>query len=122
MTIQIAHLHATLCIGIVFFHLALIFGAPWGNWALVGHSDGALSAGARMAAALSVPVLLLMALAIVSAAGFPLGWPRWTGWAALAGQGASAGVSLFARSTAERRLWGPLGLVMTAMALVVMTG
>lgn len=122
MTIQIAHLHATLCLGIVFFHVALIFGAPWGNWALVGRSEGALPVGARVATAFSVPVLLFMALAIVSAAGFPLGWPRWTGWAALAGEGASTGVSLFARSAVERRLWGPLGVVMTAMALVVMTG
>ena len=134
MTVQIAHLHATLCLALAFLHIALAFGAPWSSWAPGLHVmqtaqgdawDGQgrpLSPGGRLAAALTVPVLLYLALAIISAAGFPgLGWPRWTGWVAVAVQGALAALSLAARRRVERRLWGPCLAVLAAMALTVMT-
>ncbi|SDE50864.1 hypothetical protein SAMN04488105_104224 [Salipiger thiooxidans] len=134
MTVQIAHLHATLCLALAILHIALAFGAPWSSWgpgldvtqAAQGDAwDGPgapLSPAGRLAAALTVPVLLYLALAIISAAGFPgLGWPRWTGWLAVAVQGALAALSLAARRPVERRLWGPCHAVLTAMALAVMT-
>lgn len=122
MTVQIAHLYATACLAIVFFQIALIAGVRLGDYTQGGRYPGALPLSGRIVAAVSIPVLLFQALAILSAAGFPgLGWPRWTGWAAFAVQVASTVFNWITPSKLERAVWGPVTLVMSAMALVVMT-
>lgn len=121
MTIQIAHLFATLCLGVVFFQIALIAGVPLGAYTQGGAHKGALPLRGRLFAALSIGILVFMGLAIVSAAGFPgLDWPRWTGWAALVCMAASCVLNWITPSERERGFWGPVTLVMTAMAGYVM--
>ncbi len=121
MTVQIAHLYATACLAIVFFQIALIAGAPLGAYTQGGRYGGALPLSGRIAAAVAIPVLLFQALAILSAAGFPgLGWPVWTGWVAFGVQAASTVLDRVTRAKAERAVWGPVSLVMTTMALVVL--
>jgi hypothetical protein len=123
VTVQIAHFFATGCLAIVFFQIALIAGVPLGRYTQGGRYPGALPVTGRIIAAVSIPVLLFQAMAILSAAGFPgLGWPRWTGWVALAVQGVTAVLNLITPSKPERAVWGPVTVVMAAMALVVMTG
>lgn len=120
---QVAHLYATGCLAIVFFQIALIAGVPLGCYTQGGRHEGALPLSGRMVAGLSIPVLMFQGLAILSAAGFPgLGWPRWTGWAGFGVQCATAGLALVTPSGAERAVWGPVTVVMAAMALVVVTG
>lgn len=122
MTVQVAHLYGTACLAIVFFQIALIAGAPLGAYTQGGRHDGALPLSGRIVAAVAIPVLLFQALAILSSAGFPgLGWPVWTGWVALGVQVASTVLNWMTPSKAERAVWGPVSLVMTAMALVVFT-
>ncbi len=121
MTVQIAHLYALLCLGVVGFQFALIAGAPLGPWTQGGQHEGALPVSGRLLAALSVPVLVFMGLAIVSAAGFAGGfWPRWTGWVALAVSGASCVLNWITPSARERAVWGPVTLIMVALAGYVM--
>lgn len=122
MTVQIAHLYGTACLAIVFFQIALIAGAPLGAYTQGGKHEGALPVSGRIMAALSIPVLLFQGLAILSAAGFPgLDWPRWTGWVAFAVQAITTLLNGITPSKPERAVWGPVTLVMTAMALVVLT-
>jgi hypothetical protein len=122
VTVQIAHLYATGCLAIVFFQIALIAGAPLGRYTQGGRHPGALPVSGRIIAAVSIPVLVFMALAILSAAGFPgLNWPRWTGWVAFGVQCVSTVLNLITPSRAEREVWGPIMGVMSAMVLVVMT-
>ncbi len=122
MTVQIAHLYATAMLAIAFFQVALILGAPLGRYTQGGQHDGALPMSGRIIAAASIPVVLFQGLAILSAAGFPgLGWPFWTGWVALAVTGVSTVLNWITPSKPERMVWGPIMLVLTAMALVVMT-
>lgn len=122
MTVQIAHLYGTACLAIVFFQIALIAGVPLGRYTQGGQHHGPLPLSGRIIAAVSIPVVLFQALAILSAAGFPgLDWPRWTGWAAFAVQVVSAVLNWITPSKPERAVWGPVTLVMSAMALVVMT-
>lgn len=122
MTVQIAHLYATAMLAIAFFQVALILGAPLGRYTQGGQNDGALPMSGRIIAAVSIPVVLFQGLAILSAAGFPgLGWPFWTGWVALAVTGVSTVLNWITPSKPERMVWGPIMLVLTAMALVVMT-
>ncbi|SDI14083.1 hypothetical protein [Lutimaribacter saemankumensis] len=121
MTVQIAHLYALLCLGVVGFQFALIAGAPLGPWTQGGRHEGALPVSGRLLAALSVPVLVFMGLAIVSAAGFAGGfWPRWTGWVALAVSSASCVLNWITPSARERAVWGPVTLIMVALAGYVM--
>lgn len=122
MLVQIAHFYATACLAIIFFQLALIAGAPLGPYTQGGRHAGALPWSARAIALVSIPLLVFMALAILSAAGFPgLGWPRWTGWLALAVQTISAILNWITPSARERAVWGPATTVLAAMAFVVMT-
>ena len=122
MTVQIAHLYATACLAIVFFQIALIAGAPLGRYTQGGQHAGALPVSGRIIAAVSIPVVLFQALAILSAAGFPgLGWPVWTGWVAFAVQIVTTILNWITPSKPERAVWGPVTLVMSAMALVVLT-
>ena len=121
MTVQIAHLYATLCLGVVFFQVALIAGLPLGPWTQGGRYPGALPWRARGLAALSIAVLVVMALAIVSAAGFAGGfWPRWTGWLAVGVTAVTCGLNWITPSGPERAVWGPVTTIMLALATYVM--
>ena len=123
MTVQIAHLYGTACLANVFFQIALILGAPLGRYTQGGSHAGALPVSGRILAAVSIPVILFQALAILSAAGFPgLNWPIWTGWAAFGVQLVTTVLNWITPSKPERAVWGPITLVMSAMALVVLTG
>ena len=76
----------------------------------------------RIIAAVSIPIVLFQGLAILSAAGFPgLGWPVWTGWVAFAVTGVSTVLNWITPSKSEHAVWGPIMLVLSAMALVVLT-
>ncbi len=121
MTTQIAHLFATGCLAIIFFQIALIAGAPLGEYTQGGQNVGALPRRGRIIAALSIPILLFCGLAILSAAGFPgLGLPRWAGWIALVVMVISAILNWITPSKKERAVWGPIMLVMAGFAAHVM--
>jgi hypothetical protein len=122
VTVQIAHLYATAMLAIAFFQIALILGAPLGRYTQGGQHEGALPLSGRIIAAVSIPIVLFQGLAILSAAGFPgLGWPVWTGWVAFAVTGVSTVLNWITPSKPERAVWGPIMLVLSAMALVVLT-
>lgn len=121
MTTQIAHLFALGCMAIVFFQIALIAGAPLGEYTQGGQHKGALPRSGRIIAAISIPILLFCGLAILSAAGFPgLGWPRRASWVALGIMVISAILNWITPSARERAVWGPVMLVMAGFAAHVM--
>ncbi|WP_245584716.1 hypothetical protein [Salipiger mucosus] len=119
---QLAHLHATLCLAGIFFQVGLILGLPLAEWAQGAQGTGALPPRRRVLAGLAAAVLLFQALALISAAGFPgLDWPRWTGWVAMGVHGAALALDLASGAAVERRLWAPINAVLAALALAVMT-
>ncbi|PYG34622.1 hypothetical protein [Pelagimonas varians] len=121
MTTQIAHLFATGCIAICFFQIALIAGAPLGEFTQGGQNRGALPLSGRVIAAVSIPILVFCGLAIVSAAGFPgLNWSRKAGWVALAVMTISAILNWITPSAKERAVWGPIMTVMAGFSAHVM--
>ncbi len=121
MTVQLAHFYATMCLGMVFFQIALIIGLPLGEYTQGGQHKGALPLSGRIMAAASILILIFMALAIVSAAGFAGGfWPRWTGWVALGVTAVSCLLNWITPSDKERGIWGPIMTVMLALAAYVM--
>jgi hypothetical protein len=121
MLVQIAHFYATACLGVVFFQIALIAGAPLGPWTQGGRHPGKLPVSGRLIAVMSIPVLVFQALAILSAAGFPgLDWPRWAGWVALGISCLTATLNGITPSARERAVWFPVTLVMAGLAGYVM--
>ena len=124
MTTTLAHLFATFCLATIFFQIALIAGAPLGEYTQGGRVRGKLDGKGRAMAAVSIPILAFQALAVLSAAGFPgLGWPAWTGWVALAVACVTAVLNWITPSEREKAVWGPVTLVMAALAgYVVIVG
>ncbi len=121
MITQIAHLFATGCLAIIFFQIALIAGAPLGEYTQGGQHVGPLPLRGRIIAGVSIPILLFCGLAILSAAGFPgLDWPRRVGWIALAVMVVSAILNWITPSKKERAFWGPVMSVMAGFAAHVM--
>ena len=117
-----AILYGIIVAGVIVFQFCLIAGAPWGPLTQGGRHEGALPVAGRVAAALSVLLLVCMGAGIASAAGIPPNWPMWTAYAALAVQAMSTTLNWITPSLAERRLWGPITAVMLALAASVVLG
>ena len=112
----IALIYAAVCLGVICFQVALVFGAPWGRVTQGGTHAGKLPVSGRIVAGLSILVLAGMALAVLSATGGWPHWPRWVSWAALAVQSVSMLLNWITPSRPERRLWAPITSVMLALA------
>ncbi|WP_309629436.1 hypothetical protein [Brevundimonas sp.] len=109
-----------LCLLLCLFQLALIAGAPWGDLTQGGRQEGVLSPGARLLSAVSIPILVFMALGILSAAGSWPHWPRFAGWLALGVTGLTTVANWASPSKRERLIWGPVSLAMLACALLAL--
>jgi hypothetical protein len=121
-----ARLAAGICGATAAFNVALILGAPWGDFTQGGRTSGSLDPTGRVFAGLSILILILMGLAILARAGdgplqsapskvvTVLAWLT-TGYATLA-----VLLNLISRSEAERNLWGPVSLVLVLLILYVM--
>lgn len=115
--IQIAAISYVIIVaGVIVFQFCLIAGAPWGRLTQGGRHEGALPVAGRVAAALSVPLLVCMGAGIVSAAGMTPNWPMWTAYVALSVQALSTTLNWITPSRAERLLWGPVTAVMLVLA------
>ena len=118
----LAVVYATGIAGIICFQIALICGAPWGKITQGGRQDGPLGAAGRVSAGVSIFLRLVMGAGILSAAGYPPGWPNWTGWFATAISGISMILNWITPSAPERKIWAPVTTVMFALAMAVMLG
>ncbi|MDG1482608.1 MAG: hypothetical protein P8R54_23660 [Myxococcota bacterium] len=116
-----AGLYIALILGVVAFHVALIAGAPWGYLTQGGQHRGRLPLRNRVAAGVSIALLLCMGAAIASTAGFAPSAPAWIGWATVGVQALSTLANWATTSAPERRLWAPINTVMLAAALCVVT-
>lgn len=112
--------YCALCLVVVGFQLCMIAGAPWGRLTQGGAHPGTLPISGRIAAGFSIVLMLVMAASILSAAGFAPNWPTWTGWATLGVTVLSVIMNLITPSKPERMVWGPVTILMLALALVVM--
>lgn len=114
-----ATLYVVVMAGVIVFQFCLIAGAPWGRLTQGGRYEGALPVPGRVAAVLSVPLLLCMGAGVTSAAGMSPNWPPWSAYAVLVVQALSTIVNWVTPSRAERRLWGPITAVMLALVVYV---
>ncbi len=114
-----AILYALIIAPVVLFQFCLIFGAPWGQATQGGRYEGPLPVTGRVAALLSVPILICMGASITSAAGLVPNWAGWTAYAAIAMQALSTSLNWITPSQKERLLWGPITSIMLLLAAYV---
>ena len=116
---MVAILYALIIAPVVLFQFCLIFGAPWGQVTQGGRYEGPLPVTGRVAALLSVPILICMGASITSAAGLVPNWAGWTAYAAIAMQALSTSLNWITPSQKERLLWGPITSIMLLLAAYV---
>jgi hypothetical protein len=104
------------------FQLALALGAPLGRAAWGGGHER-LPVGLRIASAAAVAVWILAVMIVLGRAGFdsPLspGFVRWGMWILVGVLAIGALMNFASPSSWERFIWGPFGVVMTALSFVV---
>ena len=106
-----AILYISITVLVIFFQFGLVFGAPLGEFTQGGRFKGALPISGRVIAALSIPLLMFMALSIASVVGFVFEWDRWTAIATIAFQGVTVILNWITPSRKEKLLWGPVTTV-----------
>ena len=106
-----AILYISITVLVIFFQFGLVFGAPLGEFTQGGRFKGALPISGRVLAALSIPLLMFMALSIASVVGFIFEWDRWTAIATIAFQGVTVILNWITPSRKEKLLWGPVTTV-----------
>ena len=106
-----AILYISITVLVIFFQFGLVFGAPWGEFTQGGRFKGALPISGRVIAALSIPLLIFMALSIASVVGFIFEWDRWAATATIAFQGVTVILNWITPSRKEKLLWGPVTTV-----------
>ncbi len=118
-----AWLYAALAVVVALFQLALTLGAPWGHLAMGGRYPGRLPPGMRLAAIGQGVLIAFFAIVVLGRAGLTSPTPpEWLFWTVVGLSGLSALLNLITPSIPERRLWGPLALLMLLCAVRVAAG
>jgi hypothetical protein len=118
-----AWLYAALAAIVVLFQIALALGAPWGHLAMGGRFPGRYTPMLRIGALAQGALLAFMAVIVLGRAGLVSpAPPGWLFWVAVAISALSAVLNIITPSIPERRLWGPVALVMLASILRVAYG
>jgi hypothetical protein len=106
---------------ICLFQLALVFGAPWGEYTQGGGTKGKLGRAGRIGAAVSIVILLVMSQAILATQGQGLfiGLPDWLletlKWATFVYSVLGVIMNWASRSPKERMVWGPIASVLAVL-------
>jgi hypothetical protein len=106
------------------FQLLLAAGAPLGEAAWGGGTEGELPLGLRVGSAISIVAYAVAAAVILRRAGFGVTWPSRTTarigtWVLVALMTAGMSANLLSQSPWERFLLGPVTLVLAGLCLVV---
>ncbi len=115
--------YAIATVGVIAFQVALALGAPWGAYAMGGSNPGSFPPKLRVAALLQAVVLAFLAVVVLSDAGLAIvslseAIP-WLIWGVVAFSAISVVLNSISRSSVERRIWVPVGLVLLACSLTV---
>jgi len=121
-----ARIFAVIMFGVVLFQIALIFGAPLGEFTQGGYETGELASQGRIVAAVSAIALSVMALvmlALVKEGPLKNRSPKMIrrfAIAATAYSGIGILMNLASRSESERLLWTPITLAGFVLGLVAL--
>jgi hypothetical protein len=108
------------------FQVALVLGAPWGQYTQGGGTSGELATSGRILAAVSCLLLILMAGAILARAGegplrrLPPRVVTVLAWITTVYAVIAVVLNIITRSTAERAIWAPVSIVLLLLVVTVM--
>ena len=108
------------------FQVALVLGAPWGEYTQGGGTSGSLPASGRTVAAVSCLLSILMAGAILARAGdgplrrLPPRVVTVLAWITTVVAVITVVPNIITRSTAERAIWAPISIVLLLLVITVM--
>jgi hypothetical protein len=110
------------------FQIALIFGAPWGEFTMGGQTKGKLPIQGRVTAGISILVLILMAQGLLAKYGTGLisGWPSALitvlVWLTFAYAVLGFVMNWLTRSKKERMVWGPVATILLVLVSLAVFG
>ena len=108
------------------FQLALVLGAPWGEYTQGGGTSGALAPSGRIVAAVSGLVSTVMAGAILARTGtgplrrLPRGVVTVLAWVTTVLAVITVVLNIITRSSAERGVFAPVSMVLVVLVIIVM--
>ena len=105
------------------FQVALLFGAPWGEWTMGGRVRGVLTGVWRWVPALSILILLAFIAIVAARSGLALpGLREWSNsliWVVVAYCSLGCVANAATPSVRERRLWLPVLVLLLGSSLIV---
>jgi len=103
------------------FHLAILWGAPWGRFTMGGRWPGRLPVMARAFSVASAMLLVVMALVVLVRAGIlQADLPGWLIWAVAGFTLLSVLANAATPSPPERRVWLPVTLILLICIAIVL--
>jgi hypothetical protein len=122
MTIPVA-IFLSLMLIVVLFQIALIFGAPWGEYTMGGKFPGKLSLKLRGAALAQILVLCGFVFIVLLRAGLILGEFYVVGrigiWFVVGFFVLGSFANLTTPSKGERLLWGPANVILLIVSVLI---
>lgn len=120
MTTAAAYIFAIAALMPVGMHVGLVMGRPWGHLTMGGRWPGVLPARQRAMAAVQALILVALILVVFDHVDlWPIGLPGWVIWPALVLTLLTTLANLATPSLPERRLWGPVTMIMSCAILVI---
>jgi hypothetical protein len=119
-----ALVQVVIALGVFVFQVALVAGAPWGEYTMGGRNIGRLPITLRVGAAVSAFIMLAQAGHYLAQAGVlprlvDPGWNSVVNWAWFGFTVAGVIVNAISRSKKERNTWVPVLLVSAVCTLLV---
>jgi len=118
-----ASLYTVITSVVIAFHIALLFGAPWGEFALAGKFPGRLPGRARIIVAFEIAVLVVMNMfVLIHSRLVPNDLQEITNiaiWGVVAITSVSVILNIITPSKPERMLWGPVTVMQLICCSVV---
>jgi hypothetical protein len=119
-----ALVQVVIALGVFVFQIALVAGAPWGEYTMGGRNMGRLPRSLRVGAAVSAVIMLAQAGHYLAQAGVlpPLldsSWNSVVNWVWFGFTVAGVIVNAVSRSKKERNTWVPVLLVSAVCTLLV---
>lgn len=124
-TLQIAVLGSSALLGIlIVFQVALVFGAPWGEFAFGGRFKGSLPPAARVGSAISILVYLAIIghyyaqISVLPRLLNPT-FNNLANWAVVLIFAQALILNLITKSKKERAIWAPVALLLLIASFIV---
>ena len=128
LAVLAARAAAVMMLGVALFQVALMLGAPWGEYTQGGRAEGALDASGRAFAAVACAILVVMAAAMLARVGegplkdAPAKLVTGLCWFTTVYSALSVALNLATESSSERAVFAPTAILLFSLVMTAMIG